>query len=1140
MDEASDRLNADLAEYQRAIELRNAGDEAGFFSLLLRLAERKTKCWQVFNDLARHALQNADTQLAGELLDMAIAREPYPAEATLQKAGLLIQQGKEQDARTLVAYCLEHDATNVHALKMWEQLEQPVDLAVPGLPKLIAYYLPQFHPIPENDRWWGKGFTEWTNVVRAQSLFSGHHQPRLPTDLGFYDLRVPETREEQAQLARRYGIFGFCYYYYWFAEGRRLLERPLEEMLKTGKPDFPFCICWANESWTRRWDGGDELVLMRQDPSEANALAFIRGLVPVVNDSRYIRVAGKPMILVYRVDTIPGMAGIASLWRKTMREDGVGEIYLVAVQTTVEVDPAAIGFDATCEFPPHQLPRTTYHERLCFNQPFTGKTFDYREAVRAKEREPAHPYKRFGGVMTQWDNTPRRKERAHVFLNATPGWYRHWLDDALRRTVEHNAPDERFVFINAWNEWAEGAYLEPDEHNGHDYLRATRAALQSCKGLSGAPLGKYAEITGDTPEDDGLWEARSREYPENLSFGLIVDCRSAARESVELTLSSIAGQSYRRSRTYLVFEEDAPDLGSLAAPLPTEITTWYASRMDEGLWKCAEPWVICLNAGDILTRRCLHVFAESIHQTPSGQRFAAEAAAYAGDDPWESRYRPRVGLSSETGLQGESLSVSANPGPEVLRRQIMDDTSESNVVAIRIPRLAGLRKTTESHRLRTDITRFGLDAIWPTLPWKPLLRVLAYSCAWNDRWFERMADPLQSLRQHQCIELKIVNTLPDPKTVAGFEADVLYVHNPSSPQELDKIARIKESCRLFCVFSLDHSTPELASDVPAERLKALVPLADRLIVADTGFAERLRVVHHDVVAIPEALPDMWSRDPIVSRGPSRKLRIGWFSDLMAVSENKLIAEIMRALTKEADWICLGACTDETRSMLAEQREDVPLEQMPDYLRQADLDLALVPLDTSSRTDDASLVRLLRFGACGYPVIASKMPPLLQELPVVLLDNEASLWVEAIRSLGKNDRERRQMGEALRKAVLERHLLSRMEAQWEAALSPATRTQESESNEPVIEEPPTDAAFVRAKRCLQQGDVEQGLALLIELAESGTADWQVYNELGLYALSTGDAESAAGLLQHALRLNPGSVELSAALQRAITKQAENKA
>ena len=262
------------------------------------------------------------------------------------------------------------------------------------LPRLIAFYLPQFHPIPENDAWWGPGFTEWTNVTRARPLFAGHRQPRLPADLGFYDLRLPEAREAQAALARRYGIHGFCYYYYWFKDGVQLLERPLREMLDSGAPDFPFCLCWANENWTRRWNGRDRDVLVAQDHSPANNLAFIRSIVPYLRDPRYIRVEGRPLLLVYRAGLIPGLAATVSAWREELARHGLPPPYLVAAETFEfpGAQAGAAGFDAACEFPPHQatpLARVA-PAALGLGPEFTGGVLDYTK-IATDFRERALP-----------------------------------------------------------------------------------------------------------------------------------------------------------------------------------------------------------------------------------------------------------------------------------------------------------------------------------------------------------------------------------------------------------------------------------------------------------------------------------------------------------------------------------------------------------------------------------------------------------------------------------------------------------------------------------------------------------------------------------------------------------------------------
>jgi lipopolysaccharide biosynthesis protein len=342
--------------------------------------------------------------------------------------------------------------------------------------RAIAFYLPQFHPIPENDLWWGTGFTEWTNVTRARPGFVGHYQPHLPTDMGFYDLRVAETRARQAALARAYGIHGFCYYYYWFA-GKRLLETPVEEMRASGEPDFPYCLCWANENWTRRWDGAEREILIAQNPSRADDERLIRDLLPHFRDPRYIRVAGKPLFIVYRIGVLPDVARSAELWRRIAREEGVGEMYLCAAKTYDTGDPTFYGFDAVVEFPPHGLRTVTMHDQLDFLDPeFSGTVVDFRQFVVdcIATRDPSYMLHRT--VMPGWDNTARRMHQALVFAHASPEVYELWLREVVMR-ARRKPPDERLVFINAWNEWAEGAHLEPDRRFGRQYLEATSRAL---------------------------------------------------------------------------------------------------------------------------------------------------------------------------------------------------------------------------------------------------------------------------------------------------------------------------------------------------------------------------------------------------------------------------------------------------------------------------------------------------------------------------------------------------------------------------------------------------------------------------------------------------------------------------------------
>lgn len=350
--------------------------------------------------------------------------------------------------------------------------------------RAIAFYLPQYHLIPENDAWWGAGFTEWTNVRNAVPLFPGHYQPHVPGRLGYYDLRDPQVRQAQADLARTHGIHGFCYYHYWF-NGKRLLETPFNEVLRSGQPDFPFCLCWANENWTRRWDGEDREVLIAQNHSHADDLAHIESLLPAFRDERCIRVDGKPLFLVYRTGLLPDPKKTAEIWREAAHRAGIGELYLVRIENYLqEFDPvpAEIGFDAAAEFAPHWGsfgPEVT--GTLELNEAARGANplvHDYNTFMLNMLGRPKPGYKLFRGAFPSWDNSPRRKSGPTIFINPAPEKYAFWLSQIGRYTLENFAGDERLVFINAWNEWGEGCHLEPDEQHGTRYLEATRLALR--------------------------------------------------------------------------------------------------------------------------------------------------------------------------------------------------------------------------------------------------------------------------------------------------------------------------------------------------------------------------------------------------------------------------------------------------------------------------------------------------------------------------------------------------------------------------------------------------------------------------------------------------------------------------------------
>ncbi len=343
-----------------------------------------------------------------------------------------------------------------------------------SLTRLIAIHLPQFHTIPENDEWWGKGFTEWTNVKKAKPLFDGHYQTHVPADLGYYDLSDPSSLKAQADLAEEYGIHGFCFYHYWF-NGKLLLETPLHQMLNSGEPDFPFCLCWANEDWTRAWDGRSGEVLIGQNYSDIDDIRHFYYLLNFFEDKRYIRVNGKPLFLVYRASRLPDPLKTTNTWREIARKAGLGELYLCRVEScaTEHSDPTVLGFDAAVEFQPdwHAL-----GQRLERPEYGTHSVYDYPSVVVNMCKKPAVPYTRHPCVTPTWDNSARRKSEAVIFINSSPKVYQQWLNHAVN-SVQHLPSEERLVFVNAWNEWGEGNHLEPDQRFGRAYLEATKTAL---------------------------------------------------------------------------------------------------------------------------------------------------------------------------------------------------------------------------------------------------------------------------------------------------------------------------------------------------------------------------------------------------------------------------------------------------------------------------------------------------------------------------------------------------------------------------------------------------------------------------------------------------------------------------------------
>jgi hypothetical protein len=339
--------------------------------------------------------------------------------------------------------------------------------------KALAFYLPQYHPIPENDEWWGKGFTEWANVTKARPLYPGHYQPHVPGELGYYDLRVREVREAQAELARSHGLGGFIYYHYWF-NGRRLLERPFTEVLESGSPDFPFALCWANEEWTRNWDGKSGRLLIPQEYSHEDDLAHIRHLAEAFADDRYITIDGKPLLLVYRPMLLPDARRTTEIWRTEAQRLGFPDLYLAWVESwgRPPEGPETYGFDATVGF----IPRATERLFTPLESVRGHQVVDYVSAYQAVLRETPPPWKRFPSVMVGWDNTARRPRGATIYEGATPEAYGEWLAQVVD-SIAGVREEERFLFVLAWNEWAEGNHLEPDQRYGRAFLEATRTVL---------------------------------------------------------------------------------------------------------------------------------------------------------------------------------------------------------------------------------------------------------------------------------------------------------------------------------------------------------------------------------------------------------------------------------------------------------------------------------------------------------------------------------------------------------------------------------------------------------------------------------------------------------------------------------------
>lgn len=353
-----------------------------------------------------------------------------------------------------------------------------------GVPRTFAFYLPQFHPIPENDSAHGPGFSEWHNVVKARPLFTGHYQPRVPGELGYYDLRADVVLDKQIELARQHGIDGFCFYYYHFA-GRKLLHAPIENFIKS-KKNFPFFFLWANENWSKRWNGGDDDVIIEQNHSPEDDAIFIDDILPIFADPRYVRIEGKPLLMVYKVHLLKDALATTERWRRAAEQHGFPGLYLVMADdwTQAPPHPRSLGFDASYEIPSNIISEEALRdpsEIHGLDPDFEGRIVDYERFARFHATRAVPDYKRFKTVMVPWDNTARYGKRALIHVNGEGSAYRHWLTLALIDSARRYAPDEQIVLLHSWNEWCEGTYLEPDGKLRRFYLEQTAQAIATAQ-----------------------------------------------------------------------------------------------------------------------------------------------------------------------------------------------------------------------------------------------------------------------------------------------------------------------------------------------------------------------------------------------------------------------------------------------------------------------------------------------------------------------------------------------------------------------------------------------------------------------------------------------------------------------------------
>jgi glycosyltransferase involved in cell wall biosynthesis len=478
-------------------------EESGLFDVIWYLNEYGSKYIIDINPLEHYLLNSIENRLnPSQSFDTHYYIESNPdlLNSELHPFIHYVVRGKKEGRQplplTLVADY--YSKFPVAEIKYYPRLSD-ISPLVKKTVRVIAFYLPQFHPIPENNRWWGEGFTEWTNVKPAQPQFERHYQPHVPDEyLGYYNLLDQNIQVKQIELAKQYGIEGFCFYLYWFT-GKKLLEKPLDNYLSDSSLDLPFCVCWANENWSRRWDGLDQDILIEQHYSPEDDINFIENVSKYLRDPRYIRINDKPLLLVYRPKLFPDIKATVMRWRNWCEVNGIGEIYLTYPQSFESVNPEIYGFDAAVEFPPNNSSPPDITDKIkTVSDVFESKVYDWRVFVDRSEQYQDPGYKLFRSVNPGWDNTARKKNKGTVFHNSCPLLFKQWLINAISDTYKRiDNPDERCIFVNAWNEWGEGAHLEPDQRYGYAWLEAIYRAHESISMLGCKEIVKTSFLVKD-------------------------------------------------------------------------------------------------------------------------------------------------------------------------------------------------------------------------------------------------------------------------------------------------------------------------------------------------------------------------------------------------------------------------------------------------------------------------------------------------------------------------------------------------------------------------------------------------------------------------------------------------------------------